>query len=59
MYVGRPGLVDERGWLISLIYQNTIEPIAKKVPYRPLTRRLDRCDRVIKNEGDDSFGGNV
>ena len=27
--------------------------------YRPLSRRLDRCDRVIQNEGDDSIGGNV
>ena len=26
---------------------------------RPLSRRLDRCDRVIQNEGDDSIGGNV
>ena len=22
--------------------------------YRPLSRRLERCDRVIQNEGDDS-----
>ena len=29
--LGRPGLVDERGWLIFLIYQNTIEPIAKRL----------------------------
>ena len=27
--------------------------------YRPLSRRLDRCDRVIQNEGDDSIGGKV
>ncbi len=26
---GRPGLVDERGWLIFFIYQNTIEHIAQ------------------------------
>ena len=26
---------------------------------RPLSRRLDRCDRVIQNEGDDSIGGKV
>ena len=25
-------------------------------PYRPLSRRLDRCDRVIQNEGDDYSG---
>ena len=27
--------------------------------YRPLSRRLDRCDRVIHNESRDPFGGNV
>ena len=27
--------------------------------HRPLSRRLDRCDRVIQNESRDSFGGNV
>ena len=27
--------------------------------YRPLSRRLDRRDRVIQNEGDDSIGGKV
>ena len=25
--------------------------------YRPLSRRLDRCDRVIQNESSDSNGG--
>ena len=27
--------------------------------YRPLSRRLDRCDHVIQNESRDPFGGNV
>ena len=27
--------------------------------YRSLSRRLDRCDRVIQNESRDPFGGNV
>ena len=27
--------------------------------YRPLSRRLDRCDRVIQNESRDPFGDNV
>ena len=27
--------------------------------YRPLSRRLDRCDRVIQSEAKDPFGGNV
>ena len=27
--------------------------------YRPLSRRLDRCDRVIQNESRYPFGGNV
>ena len=26
---------------------------------RPLSRRLDRCDRLIQNESRDPFGGNV
>ena len=26
---------------------------------RPLSRRLDRCDRVIQNESRDPFGGSV
>ena len=30
-----------------------------RVQYRPLSRRLDRCDRVIQNESRDPFGGNV
>ena len=29
------------------------------IPQRPLSRRLDRCDRVIQNESRDPFGGNV
>ena len=27
--------------------------------YRPLSRRLDRCNRMIQNESRDPFGGNV
>ena len=27
--------------------------------YRPLSRRLDRCDRIIQNESRDPSGGNV
>ena len=27
--------------------------------YRPLSRRLDRCNRVIRNESRDPFGGNM
>ena len=27
--------------------------------HRPLSRRLDRCDRVTQNESRDPFGGNV
>ena len=30
-----------------------------QVSHRPLSRRLDRCDRVIQNESRDPFGGNV
>ena len=27
--------------------------------YRPLSRHLDRCDRVIQNESNDPNGGNM
>ena len=33
--------------------------VVYNVQYRPLSRRLDRCDRVIQNESRDPFGGNV
>ena len=33
--------------------------LAKLQAYRPLSRRLNRCDRVIQNESRDPFGGNV
>ena len=29
------------------------------IDYRPLSRRLDRCDRVIHNESGDPNGGNM
>ena len=32
--------------------------ISKRIN-RPLSRRLDRCDRVIQSETKDPFGGNV
>ena len=38
----------------------TNDPIVLTIrPHRPLSRRLDRCDRVIQNESRDPFGGNV
>ena len=40
----RPRLAGRRGTIMT---------------YRPLSRRLDRCDRVIQNESRDPFGGNV
>ena len=30
-----------------------------RYPYRPLSRRLDSCDRVIQDESGDSNGGDV
>ena len=33
--------------------------VLANMPHRPLSRRLDRCDRVIQNESRDPFGGNV
>ena len=34
--------------------RNTLNPF-----HRPLSRRLNHCDRVIQNESRDPFGGNV
>ena len=33
--------------------------IAGETPNIPLSRRLDRCDRMIQNESRDPNGGNV
>ena len=32
---------------------------AETLSYRPLSRRLDRCDRVIQKESGDPNGGNM
>ena len=32
---------------------------SRLIAYRPLSRRLDRCDRVIQDEVGDSIRGNV
>ena len=42
-------LCEAAGWILGL----------KPLRDRPLSRRLDRCDRVIQNESRDPFGGNV
>ena len=34
-------------------------PIIYNKDYRPLSLRLDRCDRAIQDESGDSNGGNV
>ena len=37
-----------------------VQYCSREITYhRPLSRRLDRCDRVIQNESRDPFGGNV
>ena len=33
--------------------------VCLKSGYRPLSRRLDRCDRVIQKESGDPNGGNM
>ena len=38
---------------------DTLRQLLEADQYRPLSRRLDRCDRVIQNESGDSIGGNV
>ena len=39
----------------SLVSQNSFTSYF----YRPFSRRLDRCDRMIQSEAKDPFGGNV
>ena len=48
----RPG-----GWRHVMLFA-----LAREIPlsvHRPLSQRLDRCDRVIQDESGDSNGGNV
>ena len=45
--------------LFSKIVRRGAMDILLDCCYRPLSRRLDRCDRVIQNESRDPFGGNV
>ena len=33
--------------------------VVQNLRYRPLSRRLDRCDRMIQNQSRDPNGGNV
>ena len=43
------------------LFVNICPSLVKRIPKcnRPLSRRLDRCDRVIQDEFRDPFGGNV
>ena len=41
------------------IYQKQRKSTSRNGVNRPLSRRLDRCDRVIQDESGDSNGGNV
>ena len=44
--------------MATITWPTAITPRVQR-SYRPLSRRLDRCDRVIQNESRDPFGGNV
>ena len=47
-------------WLAVVGWSRRKEDITSLLWHnRPLSRRLDRCDRVIQNESRDPFGGNV
>ena len=52
---------DQLARLADIVVQNmyTKEFQASFILHRPLSRRLDRCDRVIQDESGDSNGGNV
>ena len=49
--------VKTAGLLLYSEHENRIQPGIEH--NRPLSRRLDRCDRVIQDESGDSNGGNV
>ena len=46
----------EQTWTIT---KSPLSRLEQTMYNRPLSRRLDRCDRVIQNESRDPFGGNV
>ena len=43
----------------DLLIDNPLNPQCRSGINRPLSRRLDRCDRVIHNETGDPNGGNM
>ena len=45
--------------MVSMMKTMSLGVCVHPYPHRPLSRRLDRCDRVIQNESRDPFGGNV
>ena len=45
--------------IMTIILIKRIIGVECHKPYRPLSRRLDRCDRVIHNESGDPNGGNM
>ena len=55
----------EENWVLHIVTAEGMLPYFRSagchnyVRYRPLSRRLDRCDRVIQDESGDSNGGNV
>ena len=46
-------------WRLHILYTKLTVAPSNNTCYRPLSRLLDRCDRVIQNESRDPFDGNV
>ena len=40
-------------------HPHAIKMVLRDIYHRPLSRRLDRCDRVIQKESGDPNGGNI
>ena len=56
------GIIIYRISVIINIIANTVGHNVRMMhlkSHRPLSRRMDRCDRVTQNESRDPFGGNV
>ena len=57
MKVHAPTLIALRG--VGCQFSRKKCYVTLEWPHRPLSRRLDRCDRVIHNESGDPNGGNM
>ena len=58
-FIGDPGITKTYLGIQHAIILQYLHELNGNVHYRPLSRRLDRCDRVIQKESGDPNGGNM